>query len=80
MFPEERVNEALSKDSATISEYEDPCTDRDFSMPDRQDFRLMVGMWLFRSTRDLYSSPDHICRIARQFLDRYTMKRDNAEF
>ena len=74
--PQERWNEALSK-VGPAGNYEDPCTERDF----RCRIEVPVDGWdvTVSVTRDLYSSPDHICGLARQFLDRYTVKRDNIE-
>jgi hypothetical protein len=52
------------------------CIDRDL----RCRIRMQVDGWKvdLAVTKDLYSSPENACRLARKFLDSYTVKRDDV--
>ncbi len=75
--PQERANAALRLVGPTDSGDGFPCTDRDF----RCEIVMPMDGWNVEvsATHDLYGQPDRVCAIARQFLDRYTVKRDNIE-
>ena len=51
------------------------CIDRDL----RCRIRTQVDGWRvdLAVTKDLYSNPENTCRLAKQFLNQYTLKRDD---
>lgn len=50
----------------------------------QQELRCRISMHLdgwsvdFAATKDLYSNPDNACRLTRQLLDSYTVRRDEV--